>query len=671
MTPSKKNDDKIMMENLRVPTEMEVEEGGKIYADFYKWRNSRSGSMIQFQREDFETVLKKSRELFWNALKTPSDDLREMGLEFSLPYVRNEVLNFVGRLTSQNYTGRFNGDGLDVFGIKVLQGIYDKWCFKNNEKVEKFWEILYGVVNGTSCRFIGYNDGKITRRYLKSYDQKSGAYNIDEKEEAYWDDVWAEQVPIEDVYLPKIYERNFQRQGRMIWKTDMDYKDFQREFRTYDNAEYVYPGNQIAEDSLYYRLLSGSGIMAGNRVQLLKKYDWHSDKYLIYANAVLLNPVGKGRKQVTAPMPWDHKMGPFTWGILAPLDEKLAYGMPLPFLIKEPDRILNVSNVMLLEHELRNVSPAILSSDFDAPKLIYGRHDVIPVNDVDSYKELKLSEPSQAFFTMMGGIKGSMSDTAQGGTSPISPSKQPKSAREVLQLDSLKQSAMGITLTMYYDILRQQMLLVTKTALQFYPVGKYAKERTKVLRALKVPNMSLSNGGVGDLQIRIVPKRGKDFDHQKKNEELFFEAIEASMVNGKMTEILEAPVDFIQNLEFEITSIDLEPAQTDEMKKTIWNEGLKQTLLNVYVPAGIVDIGKVFLRDMEKNGEHPSDFANEKILSQLMSVWDRQQTFEMPPPEAPAPGGQAGNGQATGALQQMNTGVKFGAQNAQALPINK
>ena len=664
----------IRVEDLRRPNDFELEEVGGRLADFYKWRDMRSGALIQFQRTDFETVLSKSRELFWNALTTPSEDLRELGLEFSLPYVRKEVLNFVSKIVAQDYKGRFNGDSLDIFGVKVLQGIYNKWRFKQNDKVEKFWEILYGVVNGTVCNFIGYNNGKLTRRYLDGYDQSSGKYTIREKEEMFWDDVWSELVPIEDMYLPKIYERNFQKQMENIWKTEMEYKNFKTEFRDYDNAEYVYPGNMIAEDSLYYRLLSGTGVMTTDKIQLIKLYDWIKDDYIIYANGILLNPVGKGKKQTSSPLPWKHKMGPFSWGIFAPLDEKLAYGLPLPFLIKEPHKLLNVGNVMLWEHELRNVSPAIISSDFDAPKLIFGRHDVIPVNDVESYKEFKLTDPSQAFFQTIAGMQSIMADTAQGGKSPALPSRQPKSAREALQLSQMAQQAQSITLLMYYNILRQQMLLVLKTALQFYPVEKYAKENRNILRTINVPNMALTTGGVGNMEIRITPARGKDFNHRQHNLELFFEAIQKSMMNGRMTEIIEAPEDIIQNLEFEITDIDMEPAQSDEMRKATFVEQVLNPMFSFYIPAGIADPAKVFLRHMEKLGEHPVDFASEKVLTQIMATWKNDNEFKMPPPPSkvtapPGGGGQQSNtGNQQGNMQQSTTGTKFGGQNSVAIP---
>lgn len=667
---------KVRLELMRVPSDFELATIGEEYNEFYKWRNFRNGMLTQFQKYDFESVLTMSRELFWNAATTPSEDLRALGLEFSLPYVRNETLQFVGKIVAQNFKGRLNGNGLDIYGVKVLQGMYDKWRFKSNDKVEKFWEILYGVVNGTVCNFIGYNNGKLTRRYLESYDKNNGAYNIREKEEPYWNDVWSELVALEDMYLPKIYERNFQKQGKAKWKSEIEWKQFKQEFRNFDNAEYVYPGNMIAEDSLYYRLLSGTGVMATDKIQVIKGYDWMTDSYKITANGVLLNPVGKGKKQTSSPMPWKHKMGPFSWGIFAPVDEKLAYGMPLPFLIKEPHRLLNVANVMTWEHELRNISPAILSSDFDAPKIIFGRHDVIPVNDVNAYKELKLSDPSQAFFNTMGDMKSTMSSTAQGGSSPAMPSRQPKSAREALQLQQMAQQAQSITLLLYYNILRQQMMLVLKTALQFYPVEKYQKENRNILRTINVPNMALTTGGVGNMEIRIVKSRSKDFNHKQHNLELLLEAIHKSSVNGKMTEIIEAPEDVIQNLEFEITDIDMEPAQTDEMRRSTFVEQVLGPMFQTYIPAGIADPAKVFLRHMEKLGEHPNDFASEKMMASLMSTWGEQDNFKIPPPDSkevppPSPGGQGGQGNQTGNVQQINTGTKFGMQNSKPIPVTQ
>lgn len=641
---------KIKLEDLRGEiTDQELEIVNKTYYDFIKMRAQREGSIKQFQGNSAETFWKKSRELFWNTCNTPSEDLRELGLDFSIPFVRKEVMDFMGRLSAQNYKTRLNGEGLDIYGVKILQGMLDKWRFHSNDKVEKFFDLLYGQVNGTLCKFVGYNDSKLTYRYLKSYTSDTD-FKIEEKETAYWDDVWTEIVPIEDIYLPKIWERNVQKQGRLIWKTEMDWKDFKNEFKTFDNAEYVYPGNQFAENSLYYTLLSGAGITSSDRVQVLKRWDIFKDEYTVIANGVWLNPIGKGDHQAIAPNPFNHKMLPFTWGIADPIDEKFAYGMSLPFKIKDPHKLLNMSLTMMVEREFRTIDPPILSSDFEAPKLIYGQHKVIPVNDINAYKELTLQDASPQFTNMMGTLQGEMSSLAQGGAGQTGgPSRQPKSAREVMQMEQVKQQAMGNALTMYYDLIRQETMLILKTALQFYPLKKYQKQKGNILRALTLPNYPLAQGGNGTMEIRITKKKSNEFA-------LWIESINKGLANGTKHEIIEAPLDFIEELEFEIVSIDMEPEQSSDLKKAAFFEQVITPMMQIYVPAGIADPGKVFLRHMEMMGEHPSDFVSTQKISELMKSWGDSEDVNVSSPPKPA------QGATTGAMNQSTTGIANGPQ---------
>ena len=142
-----------------------------------------------------------------------------------------------------------------------------------------------------------------------------------------------------------------------------------------------------------------------------------------------------------------------------------------------------------------------------------------------------------------------------------------------------------------------------------------------------------------------------------------------------MTEIIEAPEDVIQNLEFEIIDIDMEPAQTDEMKKATFVEQVLNPMFNVYIPAGLADPAKVMLRHLEKLGESPMDFVSEKVLSQVMATWGDVNAFKMPvaePPgnatKPPGGGGQADAGNQQGNLIQSNVGTKFGMENAQPIP---
>lgn len=650
--------DKVRPEDLMAAdgirlSDVEIECAGEAYERFYRYRSYRSGSMLMFQGYPFDDYIKASRELFWNSFATKSEDLRDLGLDFSIPFARKETMDFLGRLTSLNVKPKISGDELDSLGTKILQGMYKKWRFHNNEKVEAFWEILYGLVNGTVCSYIGYNNTELQRRYLREYDPKKGEYKIETKDEKYWDDVCKYIVPVEEIYLPKIWERNIQKQGDLIWRKQMDEADFRAEFGHYPLSKYVFPGMRIAEDSLFFVLLGGTGTTTANKIEVLRTYDWIKDEYKIVAGGLVLNRLGKGKNFAVPPMPFEHKMAPFTWGILNPLDEKFAYGLSVPFLVKDPHKILNVSYTMMVERELRAIDPPILTSDLEAPDLIYGQHKVIPVQDVNSYKEFNISEPSNQFFAMMNSLQSNMSAQAQGGSTNVVPSRQPKSAREVMQISNLQQQAMSNAITMYYDIIRQQVELVLKTMFQFYTTEKYANSDKTAIRTLVVSDMPLTLGGVGDMKIKIVKEKSSEYD-------LFLEGIKESVKNGRKTEIVEVPKEFIKNITFSVDSIMLEPDNQDELEAQSYVQNIIMPMISTYIPAGVGSMEKTMVRHLEKFGENVSDYASDQVIQNLASNKTQQ----------PAPGGQKNVSAAAGNMQQVLTGMKFGSQNNQGLPVN-
>lgn len=649
-TQQKKNQDKIQLENIRKPSDFELETVAEVYRHFYKWRDERSGTFAQMQYKSFEDMLKISRNIFWNSTKTASEDLQGLGLDFSMGFARKEVKDFIGKLVSMSIKPRFHGHDIDAFGVKVLQAMYDKWRMHSNDRVEKFWELLYGIVNGTVCKFIGYNDAMTERRFLRKYDPETGDYEIEKKEVPFWDDVWGEIVPIEDIYLSKLYERNMRKQGRLIWKTQIDWKDFKREFSNYDNAEYVYPGNRLSDDSLYFKLLGGSGITTTSKVEVIKHYDEVKDEFILSANGVWLNPMGK-KKQEVAPMPFNHKHLPFVWGIIDPIDEKLAYGMPMPFAQKDPHKLLNTSFTMLMERELRTISPPILTSDIEAPDIIFGEQKVIPVNDVNAYKEMEIKPAQNDFFTTINSLQSILTNQSQGGSSNIMQGRQPKSAKEQLALQQQQQVFMANTLLMYYDMIRQEVDLVLKTAIQFYPMARYREHSKNLVRAINVPNTALTGGGTGNLEVRMVKKKSTPI-------ELFIESVQTSILNGKQTEIIEAPLEVFEELDFDITRIELEQEKLSEQEQQSFMERVMTPMVNVFMPMGLVDPQKLMLRYLDKMKEHPADYMPDKVLPQAYSTWQTQ--YQVPQmPQNP--------GQRMGSMQQSNRGIQFGGAGNQGM----
>lgn len=656
---------KIKLENIVNPSDTYLEVVGGLYERFYQYRNQRLGSMKQLQYHSFEDFLSKSRHLFWNSTLTKSDDLREIDLEFSLPFIRKEVIDFVGRLVALNIDPHLSGDELNQYSVRVLNAIYKKWRLKTNDKVEKFWHVLYGVVNGTVCNFIGWNDVERTQRFLTSYDPETGDYNIDEKDIKMWNDVVSEVVPLEEIYLEKIWERNIQKQNRTIRKQEMTWTDFRKEYGSYENAKYVYPGGRIAEDSLFFELLKGSGIVTTDNVQVFIEYDTYNDQKLIVANGIWLNPL---KNNVIQPNPFLHKMQPYTWSqMFQPIDEKFAYGLSLPFMEKDPHKLLNTSYTIMVENSLRATDAPFLTSDIEAPELIFGQKKVIPVTDVNAFKQIEVKEPSNQYFTMMNSLNEIMTSQSQGGAAQLIPSRQPKSAREILALENMRQQTMSSSLLMYYNMVYQEVMLVLKTAIQFYPAGKY--DGAEIMRTVSVPNFPLAGGGIGQLEVRIVKE-----PHQALT--LHFESIDKSIMNGKTTEIIEINAETLQNLEWYIDKIALDPEKTPAAERAEFFEQVLQPMTQIFMPMGLADPAKVFKRFLDKFGEHPADYANDQILPQIMSNRGRSKYKQQQQPlGGPAMGmmggqeeggfpGRQGQGQMTGAINQSMTGTKFGGQSS-------
>lgn len=643
---SNENPAKVRPEDHYKPSEAAKKVIAEGYRGFYEAKDARDQVLVQFQNHTLQDVWTISRKLFWNSTITKSEDLEALGLDFSLPFVRKEVMDFVGRLTSMNVIPVLGGDGEGQHAMRFLEAMHRKWRLKSRDRVEKFWQILYGVINGTTCEYVGFDGSQREYKFMTSLSEDGTPVFKTEKKKL-WNDVYTELVPIEEIYLSKIFERDIQKQGRTFRKQEMSLSQFKKEYpeALYPNAAYAHCGNMIAEDSLFFQLLNASGIIEKDKIQVLTIFDTDKDQKIVLANGVWINPL-KG--DIEAPNPFSHKMQPYVWSIHEAVDNNLAYGIPMPFKIKDTTKILNTATTMLVERELRAIDPPIISSDFEAPEIIFGQGKVINVNDVDAYKEFRIQEASGSFQNFLNSLQGQQSSFANGGFSQMAPSKQPRSAQEISQLEHLKQQTLGNALVMYYDMVHQELFLVLKTMLQFYAAEKWALSGDDTItRKFTVGDMPLSQGGVGNLDVRIVTETKPAID-------LYFESVARSVQTGKKTEIIEASIDFILNLEFFVDSVKLEPEKSSQMERSLYVEQILTPMLQTFVPMGLADAGKTYLRYLEKMGEHPSDYTADGTLTGLMGG--------RAPAALPATGNQTGN------MQQSQRGMMFGGQSSQPVP---
>lgn len=648
---------KIKPEDHYRPSDFELQVVAALYKDYNDFRNNRSISFQQLQNNTPEMFWQKSRELFWNSVKNQSEDLAAMGLDFSIGFARKESLDFLGRLVNLNIKPHFDGNDVNQFGVRTLQAMYNNWRVNTDDKTEKFWQLLYGIVNGTVALNVSYaGENKKIERFLRAYDPVSGASKFEEKDVSGLADVLSNIIPIEELYFASMSERNIQKQGRVIRRQQMEFNRFKYEFKNFPNSQFVYPGSHMDGDSLYLQLLGNN---TSDYVEIM--YEWNTmlDQYVITAGGIWLNPIGKGKNQKVAPNPFRHKQIPIALAQLRPIDNNFVYGMSLPFEIKDPDRIANTSMTILIERELRISSPPILTSDIEAPDLIFGNNQVVPVSDVDQYKEIQVREPGAGFFTMNTALQNIMSTHAQGGAQNPAPSRQPNAARTDIINEEMRKMYMANTLAMYNNLLIQEVRLVLKTALQFYPTKKFKGQEKNIIHSLMVPDSPLIQGGTGNLEIRIVNKNSDP-------ELLYWEAVNKSVVNGKLTEIIEVPKEVIMDLNVQIGNISLEEEKNTDVEAANFVANILKPMVEVYIPNGLADPAKVFLMHMEALKQHPSDFAPESLLPKLYTLWG--EAFQMKfgpdgkPLQAPADVSTPQQGMAAqpGNVLQQQTGIDNG-----------
>ena len=145
------------------------------------------------------------------------------------------------------------------------------------------------------------------------------------------------------------------KQGEMIWRTLLKWNDFQVQYAKFKNKEYVIPGSQFADTSIFTDFLSYD-VRGQDFVEVIKYFNKDKDQYAIIANGVLLNPVRIKDQEEISPLPWNHKELPFSKTIYEPLDANFFYGISLPQKVKDPQTALNRMWQLLLEREQRAVS---------------------------------------------------------------------------------------------------------------------------------------------------------------------------------------------------------------------------------------------------------------------------------------------------------------------------
>lgn len=617
-----------------------------VYEKFIRWRSLREQGYKQFNGQQLTDWLEDGREKYWGYQPVSYDvDVPQ----FFLPETRNQINSLLARVAGMRMKPNFEGvEGFDIVKATILKDFFEYWRRSSNQKIKNFWAYLYMVINGTYVGFVGYKSRSRELRDITMFDPLTGETEWTKRKDVDQDVI---QLPcnLEDIYIPKLWEPDIQEQDEIIWRTLIKWSDFKNAFAGYELGNYVFPGMQFADQSIFQQFISYD-VRGSDFVEVIRYFNAPKDRYMIIANGVLLNPVKeKGTKaEIISPLPWNHKMLPFVKSVMEPLDPNFFYGMSLPQKGSDAQKYLNKFMELALEREIRSVSKPIITTDPSAQlglEFKPGRVYQVGV-DVNQYKEMQVEPVSGSFWNMIQMMQTQMNRSGSGSTNPVTGGKQPRSATEKAAEANQMKEANNFYFLFYEDLMEQTAWMAIQNMIQFYTAEKTNKilGEKKFRKILNMIDIQLADGGRGNRYIRIT-------DNPAPNEELQNEAWYRSIFKKERAEIIEVSPKQLRQIKFDI-KIEFEPEDSPVTERALFID-FAQTLVSLFQPYQLLDMKKMLFRMIETFGENVADY----IPDQLVTDYENERFGIAPQQPTPIPGGTP----EANKINQSTTGQMYGA----------
>ena len=602
---------KILLEDFYHPPRETLDFIYDTYTQLIQWRSLREQPYKQFNNQTMTDYIDEARKKFWGYLPLASDVDTP---QFFLPDTRDQIIQVLSRIANLKMKPTFDGvKGFDVVTATVMNDLFEVWRRGANRKISNFWQFLYCVLNGTVIVYTGYNSKIRKVKNITKYDAHTGETEWKE-EEIDESDVEDVICNLEDIYVPKIWvpANQIQDQDEIIWRTLIKWKDFKNAFKGYSNHEYVVPGSQFSDSSIFADFLSYD-VMGSDFVEVIKKFNGPKDQYGIIANGVLLNPITdrKTKKEEISPLPWNHKKLPFSGTIFEPLDPNFFYGMPLAQKVKSAQEAVNMFVELGMRREIKSVDAPIITNDPSIEDgLEFKSGNIYQVQaPVDQFKELGITGTGQSTWNWINFLRGSLAKSGSGGVGPLNASVQPRSATDISKESQDKEVSASLYYMFYQDLLEQKAWITIKNFIQFYTAAKteMVLGGRKFKKILSIAEQTLWGGGIGSHEVRIT-------DNPASAKELKKESYLRSIFKKERVDIIETTPDALRKVDFDL-KINFEPEQSPSEERIQYLDFIT-TIMNLFgnIP-GLLSPKKIFYRLLEKNNEPIGDFVDPAVES--------------------------------------------------------
>lgn len=345
---------------LFTPSDAEVEVVEKTFQIFRKVQADRDRTFAYFDGMNLVSMIEDSTERF-NTNLYLRDGMEDWQAGFNDGFIRSKVLTVVGKLVEQLPIASAIPRGEeDTLRTQIITDLYQYTEELDDYENHMSLFILELIVKGTA---IGYEDIEYKKKKIRTV--KGIGDNMTVKEETIkTTKFYSEIVPLDEYYPASVGVMGVENQELCFRRKLMDILTFKSKFGHYKKAELV-NGKQSAQKAggtvPYYIDFISSDVSEGE-VEVLTMYDPMNDQFIITANGIWLNPLGK--KEIVQPLPWNHKEMPFYSAINEPYGV-FFYGKSMPNRLSSMSDVLNVLNNMTMDQSFLSIFTPILTAGFD------------------------------------------------------------------------------------------------------------------------------------------------------------------------------------------------------------------------------------------------------------------------------------------------------------------
>lgn len=470
------------------------------------------------------------------------------------PTTRNKLIAILSKLAAQAMEPRVISVN-DTNVISKLKERVSNYLLKaagirNQDDRQMIWEMFEGGAKGTVCGFEGWKIDKRKVRTIIDEDPETGKVKFEEQEIKFWNDVKGELIPIEDIYFGDIFVSFVQDMDDIFWRQILSFDDFKNQFGKYSDANLVSPAPAIlgafaGEEGDVVKTYSKSSQVGGDEIEVLRYFNKATDEYMILANGIWINPIGKS---TVAPLPFNHKKLPFWVAPFEIIDSKFIYGKSLADKMistqdtsdKTIDSVLDRLVMALKSPIVVQGAATSLTNDYLEPD------NVIEFNEttgLEKVSRLDLQEPGPMSLKILEYLGQEMANTTP-ETSVKDNGRKTATEAQIERESALEIVSLFLRL-MEFGI-REKYILRLQNIFQFYSLPSHKLDKDSKFSRIVLRNEILPDGSMGIVNLSISDQVTSDTQEMTEREK------------SESPEPLERIVitrDFIRNFEADIMMV--------------------------------------------------------------------------------------------------------------------